>query len=198
MTDIQARLDTNSIWREFGKIWKTKPGTTHCGASGSWHQIDELVRLSKLRPQETQRLEIGRSQATPYPFLYLEHGTWNHDISLRWSWQTITWGKDLESSPHANRVSLANRKHLPLNPTPFLSVYIVPVHMEYSTQLILLRIIWEWLFYRAVTREEEVSPKAFIASSWTFLASQTHTSASVVGPWLPASYRPTCLLFWEL
>ena len=40
-------------------------------AHGTCHQTEELVRLSELRPGETQRLEIGRSWATPYLFLYL-------------------------------------------------------------------------------------------------------------------------------
>lgn len=38
------------------------------------HQTEELVRLSELRLRESQRLEIGRSSAPPYPFLYL---LWN-------------------------------------------------------------------------------------------------------------------------
>ena len=51
----------------------------HCGAqaaipwkaTGLCHQLEELVRLSELRPWKSQRLEMGWSQPTPYPFLYL-------------------------------------------------------------------------------------------------------------------------------
>jgi hypothetical protein len=88
------------------------------GASGPCHQTEELLRLRELRPRESRELEISRSGAAPYPFLYL---LWNHDAPLRGSRQSHrenTWSPSPCKLSITNISNRANRKHLLPKPHP--------------------------------------------------------------------------------